>query len=334
VSEQIILFGAGAAGRYALKHLREKGSDIDIAGFADNEEAKQGTAIDRIGVMSPEYMRNLWSDATWVCCAISRPAATEIRAQIKAMGVKTKPLWECIPVFHGNPTHKLQQELIHLVADAESVLTLQDLYEFRAHPNYEKQRDPAPISELYFPDFITHLDEEVFVDAGACQGDTIELFTSHWTKWKYITAYEPDPKNYAVLFAIHRYHDKISLHESAVCDVDGYVKFEGNGDYSSRIGRGGQVAALKLDSAYFRSRPTYIKMDIEGAEVQALWGARKLLKEHKPVLAICAYHESDHTWEIPLLVHAINPAYKCYFRRYAEGAFELVWYFVPPERVK
>ena len=75
-------------------------------------------------------------------------------------------------------------------------------------------------------------------------------------------------------------------------------------------------------------------MDIEGAELEALWGARKLLKQHSPVLAICAYHTSDHLWQIPLLIHAINPTYKLFFRRYAEGAFELVWYAVPPERVK
>ena len=83
-----------------------------------------------------------------------------------------------------------------------------------------------------------------------------------------------------------------------------------------------------------RNPPTYIKMDIEGAELEALWGARRILKEHSPVLAICAYHTSDHLWQIPLLIHAIQPDYKLYLRRYAEGAFELVWYAVPPDRVK
>jgi hypothetical protein len=39
-------------------------------------------------------------------------------------------------------------------------------------------------------------------------------------------------------------------------------------------------------------------------------------------------------WEIPLLIHAIQPAYSLRLRRYAEGAFELVWYAVPPERIR
>jgi hypothetical protein len=74
-------------------------------------------------------------------------------------------------------------------------------------------------------------------------------------------------------------------------------------------------------------------MDIEGAELEALWGARRILEENSPVLAICAYHTSDHLWQIPLLIHAIQPDYRLFFRRYAEGAFEIVWYAVPPERV-
>jgi len=95
---------------------------------------------------------------------------------------------------------------------------------------------------------------------------------------------------------------------------------------------GDNVTCTKLDNVLMEP-PTYIKMDIEGAELEALWGARKLLKEHKPVLAICAYHTSDHLWEIPLLIHAIQPDYKLHLRRYAEGAWELVWYAIPAERV-
>jgi hypothetical protein len=74
-------------------------------------------------------------------------------------------------------------------------------------------------------------------------------------------------------------------------------------------------------------------MDIEGFEEEAIWGARRLIKEHSPVLAICAYHNSDQIWRVPLLVKAINPDYQCLLRRYAEATYEIVWYFVPKARV-
>lgn len=330
----IVLFGAGSAGRYALKHLRAQG--IEPIGFADNDEHKWAINIDNLPVMSVEYALDHSPDATWICAAISRPAATEIREHIKALGVKTKPLYECLPVFHDNPSPKVQRELIDMVVDAESVLTLQDLYAFRENPNYEKQRDPSPISELYFPPFISHKDDEVFVDCGACDGDSVKAFMARWNEWKSIVAFEPDSDNYDKLCLVFdpKGEGRITTLGFGVSDFEGIVSFVAHGDYSSHLGDGNANArVVKMDYFMGDVIPTYIKMDIEGSEPDALWGARRILKDHSPVLAICAYHTSEHTWQIPLLVHAINPTYKCYFRRYAEGAFELVWYFVPPERV-
>lgn len=340
MKESIILFGAGSAGRYALKNLRAQG--IEPVAFADNDHSKHGTEIDGIPVAAPESVMLLF-DAVWVATAISRPAATELRAQLDHMGVKTKPLWEVLPVCHGIPTGTVMAELYDLCGDQHSKNELQKQYSFRKFPDYERQNDPSPISELYFPDFITHRDDEHFVDCGACDGDTVKLFTDRWPNYRVITAIEPDNDNYAKLRKIKS--DKMLTYPYAVSDHKGLERFTSNGDYSSHLG--GAIASavdcITLDSLFYgafntyasiRVPPTYIKADVEGSELELLWGARKIIKEHSPVLAICAYHTSDHLWEIPLLVHAIQPEYKCYLRRYAEGAFELVWYFVPPERVK
>jgi hypothetical protein len=74
-------------------------------------------------------------------------------------------------------------------------------------------------------------------------------------------------------------------------------------------------------------------MDIEGYEKEALWGSRRILAEAKPVLAVCAYHKSEDLWQIPLLIHALQPEYQMFLRRYAEGAYELIWYAVPTNRI-
>lgn len=335
----IVLYGAGSGGRYCLNFLRERG--VDVSSFADNEPAKWGMEIDGVKVRPTFQCRG--SD-TWVCSAISRPAASQIRAHMKALGVPAKPLWECLPVCHENPSPKVQHELIELCADAESVLALQDLYAFRAEPDYDSQHDPSPISEIYFPPFIKHLDDEHFVDCGACDGDTVSPFLLQWKSMNHVTAYEPDEANFAKLKMKFGHLDYVTLWPYAVSDSDGDKFFLSTGDYSAHIGNDGNgyVKCVALDSqtyapfATYPGRatfPTYIKMDIEGAELEALWGARRIMKEHSPVLAICAYHASEHTWQIPLLIHAIHPDYKLYFRRYAEGAFELVWYAVPCERI-
>jgi FkbM family methyltransferase len=343
LKETIVLFGAGATGRTSLKYLRSQG--IEPVCFADNDERKkQHLQVDGLPVFQPAICTGKFPDATWVACAISLPAATEIRNQLKAMGVKTKPLWEYLPVCHGLPPESVYPDLVNLSGDVETQNEWSGQVVFRRNPDYDRQRPPSDIKDIYFPDFIAHRDDEHFVDCGAADGDTVREFLARWKNWGHITAFEPDPSNFAKLLALSRISEYdngggIDCQGLALSDYDGATRFIATGDYSAHLsydssGIGSMTAVYKLDSIKLSTPPTYIKMDIEGAELEALWGARQILKEHKPVLAICAYHTSDHLWQIPLLIHAIQPDYKFFFRRYAEGAFELVWYAVPTERVK
>jgi FkbM family methyltransferase len=332
MNERLILFGAGAAGRYCLRYLREHG--IEPYTFVDNDPAKQGTYIDGIAVVSPASALAVAPPNTeWIACAISRPAATEIRAELRTLGVPTKPLWECLPVCHGLPP----DNAVPLLADTRSVEFYADQIAFRQFPDYDRQCDPEPCSEIYFPNFIQHRDDEHYVDCGAANGDTVQEFCKRWPKYRNITAIEADPANFHSLEAQTEAVANITLLRAAVSDHRGEITFQSNADWSSHIaerGRGERgntsVFCNTLDNMV--NDPSYIKFDIEGHELAALWGARQIIAEHSPVLAICAYHTSDHLWQIPALVRFLNPSYKLFFRRYAEGAFELVWYCVPEAR--
>ena len=83
----------------------------------------------------------------------------------------------------------------------------------------------------------------------------------------------------------------------------------------SSTGAGISIESRKLDTLPWRFKPTYIKMDIEGSEPLALAGGAQLLKSEKPVLAICLYHRTEHLWQIPNLIHSIEPEYALYLRR-------------------
>jgi hypothetical protein len=80
-------------------------------------------------------------------------------------------------------------------------------------------------------------------------------------------------------------------------------------------------------------RPTFIKMDIEGAEVDALIGARRLIENALPVLAICVYHQPDHLWRIPLLIRSFSDQYRFFLRPHNEEGWDLVCYAVPASRL-
>jgi hypothetical protein len=79
------------------------------------------------------------------------------------------------------------------------------------------------------------------------------------------------------------------------------------------------VKLVSLDEylpAEERSQITYIKLDIEGAELDALEGMKETIVKYKPRLAICIYHLPTDLWKIPLLIHRLNPAYKLYIRQH------------------
>jgi hypothetical protein len=69
-------------------------------------------------------------------------------------------------------------------------------------------------------------------------------------------------------------------------------------------------------------------MDIEGAELAALNGARHIIAGDSPLLAISAYHLLEHLWEIPLAISRFNPNYRYYLRQHG-GLCETVCYAIP-----
>ncbi|GHV31431.1 hypothetical protein FACS1894167_13800 [Synergistales bacterium] len=80
------------------------------------------------------------------------------------------------------------------------------------------------------------------------------------------------------------------------------------------------------NSADKSDSPTFIKMDIEGAEYFAISGAGQLLKKHKPKLAICVYHSLHDMYALPQRILYHNSEYKFTLRHYSRWYAESVCY--------
>lgn len=93
-----------------------------------------------------------------------------------------------------------------------------------------------------------------------------------------------------------------------------------------------RIAVNSLDSILYSAQPNFIKMDIEGAEKEAILGAQKIIKDHSPVLAICLYHKSEDLWELPLLVNEINPNYDMSIRVHGHMGLSTVLYCIPRQK--
>ncbi len=169
---------------------------------------------------------------------------------------------------------------------------------------------------------------EFFVDGGAFNGDTLNTFLDlTQQKFDRIVAFEPDLQNYrAMAAAIGQLQDevrsRIELRNSALGRQRGRTRFAaGCGELSRCSDAGGtEVEIEAMDDSLAGSIPTYIKLDIEGAEPDAIRGAETLIRRHSPKLAVCVYHEPEHLWSLPLLIRSINDSYRLYLRYYRDTA--------------
>lgn len=110
-----------------------------------------------------------------------------------------------------------------------------------------------------------------------------------------------------------------------VCLVIGF-----RGDTSSRYEENGEIS-VEVDSIDYvmeGRRVTMIKMDIEGAELEVLHGAKKTFPKYKTLLAICVYHKREDLFTIPQYIKSLIPEYRLFLRAYEKMATELVLYAV------
>jgi hypothetical protein len=113
------------------------------------------------------------------------------------------------------------------------------------------------------------------------------------------------------------------------------VRFEASGTEASAVGSGEyEVECVSLDDILAEKKPSFIKMDIEGSELDALAGAENTIKKNLPVLAVCSYHKQDHLWRIPLLIHSFSNEYHFFLRPHLLEVWDLVCYAIPKARLK
>jgi FkbM family methyltransferase len=127
---------------------------------------------------------------------------------------------------------------------------------------------------------------------------------------------------------------KIRVSPDATGSAPGEVSFASSGTPASAVGAGSErVRVVTLDDALGDFAPTFIKMDIEGAELGTLQGARRTIATHRPILTVCTYHIQDDLWKIPLEL-ARQERYTFALRPHLLEVWELVTYAVPAERLR
>jgi FkbM family methyltransferase len=353
---RVVLFGAGTLGRKALESLR--GIGVEPLAFADNSLSKWGTGVDGIPVLSPRDAATRYgSSALFVVTIWSLGHSySASRAMLECMGCTrvesaTSLRWKfadrMLPDYCQELPHKLYKQKTEVRKAACLWADDSSCREYLSHVRWRALGDLGALScpvaeESYFLDSLYQIkDHEVFVDCGAYTGDTAEQVIHRNAAFSKILAIEADPRNFGRLTEWIGTLDapvasRIRTLNVAVSARLGRMHFRASGDEGACLAPDGDVfvECVPLDDLLTDAPPTFIKMDIEGAELEALEGARRTIQTNRPILSICVYHKQDDLWRIPLFIHTLAEDYRLLLRPHDVDGWQLVCYAVPEDRLR
>lgn len=164
-------------------------------------------------------------------------------------------------------------------------------------------------------------------------GDTaVAFFRFVRNRYRHYYGFEPDEQNFSAARCNLQNKRDLTLVPKGLWSTEREFSFNGNLSSGSRLDAnavGSSVEVIALDT-FFRNKeePTFIKMDIEGAELEALKGAERLIRQYRPKLAICAYHKPEDLYTLPELIKRFRDDYTLYLRHYTDTIYETVLYAV------
>lgn len=358
---EIVIYGAGSCGRDVRQVLAQAGHSV--LGFLDRARDEP---LDGLSCAHPESEQAaLWRQSgARVAVAIWNPCVPidEIEAELKAAG------WADVESFPrlrerysqalgarfwlgGSAENYQEPQTQRKIAAARELWSdgkSRELFEMwmRARLDF----DMAPLnrawrqeeSTQYFPRDVPGWPRQIssFVDCGAYDGDTLRALKQQLpaSQFSYY-GFEPDIANFARLSQEARSGQPNSSASTCRCALwpcgvwqeTAMLGFESNGLASSALAESGSalVPVVALDEVLQDVPIQVLKMDIEGAEPQAMIGARRLIGSQRPCLALCLYHAPEHAWSLPLLLDSWRLDYNFFLRAHRANGFDWICYAVP-----
>lgn len=244
--------------------------------------------------------------------------------------IMTIKFWEDFQYDLPNFIHRYES-IYSLLVDKISRHTLESILKFRMSQNLRYMQGFEDTQyRQYFEDFLfLNKAGECFVDVGAFDGYTSLEFIKRFPGYSAIHLFEPDLINMkSVMKNLSSYRD-VTFYPYGLSDKPAVLRFSSSGSCSMVSDEGSEKIHVKRLDDLIDEPISFLKMDIEGAEIPAIRGAANLIKKFKPKLAISVYHRKHDIFEIPELILSIDADYKLFLRHYTEGVDETVMFFVP-----
>lgn len=341
-ADNVCVFGTGKYFEdvFVPRNLKE---ELKVNLLCDNNPEKWGKTIEGIKCVSPNELKNY--DNLIVLILVGNPLP--IYKQLTDMGINC---FSYASVYMDMSTG-MRKELDWFVKEKEDIEKAFKLFEDEESkklyvnglcnciaPKLSKCNwdELFTNDEEYFSrNYFSLSDNEVYVDCGAYIGDSvIDFCKAVDNKYDKIFAFELDKGNFEQMRK-NVTGENITLYNYGVWNENSELEY-GTG-YSDNEPTDGmciyktnnvqKAYVKKLDDILDGERVTFIKMDIEGCEVEALKGAENIIRTQKPKLAICVYHKTSDYWQVPILLKKFNKDYKFTLKHhYSTDFFETILY--------
>lgn len=337
------VFGAQRLGQ-DLKGMLDR-IGIDVTGYLDNDPGKWGKEFAGRRVRSPRDLE----DRDAVILIGTTRYLDEISRQLESMQFSSGIPYPVLSIVRPDifppeiPFVNVIEDLVEQareyvgtylgLADPLSRDVLNGLIEYRLTLEHSAIRaiyDPKAI-QYFDPGLLDLSAHERFVDGGGYDGQTTLDFIRFAGKaYDRIYYFEPDPALMQRSQALLAGRPNIEFHTCGLYSRSGDIGFQQTGNTAGAIREDGNltIRVVSLDER-IAGPLTFIKMDVEGAEYEALLGARVHILRNRPKLAICAYHCNHDLWRLQKLLHAWVPSYRFHLRHYSQTGLETVLFAIP-----
>lgn len=336
----LVIYGAGWIGDAMYTYLRK--NNVDVYGFAvDRDFLPENRGLDGLTIYDiDELLKTTRYNVllAFVGCSVDKIEELEAHKnvnkcyQIDFVG-KNAAGWD--GQMYDSFLSENKAILTKLRKDLSDEASKQALDEFIHQRNTGVFYKPYSHKPEYFDDEIVSLSEnEVFVDCGAYDGDSILAFCGALkdrgiSSYKKIYAFEADAGNACRLIQNLLELKNIQVIGKGVYDQACMLYFSESGTMGSMVAdEGSKIEATTIDETVGDEEVTFIKMDIEGCELKGLRGAEKTIKRWKPKLAICVYHRVEDLITIPQYIQSLRPDYKLFFRNYRQIGLDAILYAI------
>ncbi len=212
------------------------------------------------------------------------------------------------------------REAAAMLADGESRRILDSVLRYKLSGRISYLRETGE-GKTDLRDLLHYGGYRTVLDGGAYSGDTASALLGVAPSVREIVALEPDRRTFRRLcrYAESESRAVVTPINAALCGEVGFRSFSVSGNRNSTLGVGSfessreTVKAVTVDS--LARAFDYIKLDVEGAEREALLGARETILNRRPELLVSLYHRSEDIFALPLLLRELCPDYDFYLRR-------------------